>query len=102
LRLAFLILRWPCLSQPSGSQTILLKAWLTGTRASLTNGKAGIPEQLHNQIEGDAIRSHRRPLESRIIGRGWLPYFDRYRSIYDNNSLYIELYPSIAMQRSAR
>jgi hypothetical protein len=29
------------LSQPSGSQTILLKAWLTGTRAGLTKRNAG-------------------------------------------------------------
>src|SRR5260370_39767325 len=26
--------KWPCLSQPSGFQTILLKTWLRGTRVS--------------------------------------------------------------------
>src|SRR5712691_5137338 len=90
------LLKWRCLSQPSGFQTILLKPWLRGTRVSLHERQRGRPST--GWVAGsraDVIRSHSRPpVVSGTLGsaRARRPHFDRYRSICTHNSSYIELY----------
>src|SRR5258708_6925915 len=54
------MLKWRCLSQPSGFQTILLKAWLRGTRVSFHERHADVRRQAGSRFESRCHAPHLR------------------------------------------
>src|SRR5712692_9537730 len=95
-RLPHDLLKWPGLSQPSGFQTILLKAWLRGTRVSFNEGQRG-----RASTGWVAARESRRHPLSQPAGRGvGRPRLGSRPTLslrplskhYTHNSSYIELY----------